>query len=163
LPSVQSLCRVLLSDARQTSVTVSSAVTTIFFAESRIRHSAKSLPSARQKTLDKEIFADPFFAIFSLPSATLDKIFAERLCYFAKCATHSFGKRGFCVHWRVQINDTMLPLTRSATSPTSIYYPIHGRHLHARPNDRRTDTCTVRCAMSSSSYYVLQWPTPIYL
>jgi hypothetical protein len=41
------LCRVLLLGARQTSVTVSSTITVIFFAESRIRRSAKSLSSGR--------------------------------------------------------------------------------------------------------------------
>jgi hypothetical protein len=60
-----------------------------FFPESRTRHSAKSLPSARQKTLGKETFADPFFAVSSLPSATLGKRFAECLCYFAECVRHS--------------------------------------------------------------------------
>jgi hypothetical protein len=71
------------------SVTVSSTVTSIFFAESRIRRSAKSLPRARQKTLGKEAFADPFFAVSSLPSATLGKGFAECLCFFAECVRHS--------------------------------------------------------------------------
>jgi hypothetical protein len=55
------LCRVLLSGTWQMFVTVFSAVMSIFLAESRIRHSAKSLLSARQKTLGKEAFADPFF------------------------------------------------------------------------------------------------------
>jgi hypothetical protein len=71
------------------SVTVSSAITSIFLAESSIRHSAKSLPSAQQKTLGKEAFADPFFAVSSLPSATLSKRFTEWLCCFAECVGHS--------------------------------------------------------------------------
>jgi hypothetical protein len=66
-----------------------SSVTSIFFTESRIRRSAKSLLSARQKTFGKEAFADTFFAVSSLPSVTLGKIFAERLCYFAECLKHS--------------------------------------------------------------------------
>ena len=45
------------------------------FAE--CRHSAKALPSARQKTLGKDVFADTFFAEWSLPSAALGKAFAE--------------------------------------------------------------------------------------
>jgi hypothetical protein len=61
-------------------------------AESRIRHSAKSLPSARQKTLGKEAFADHFFAVSSLPSATLGKGFAECLYYFAECVRHSVNE-----------------------------------------------------------------------
>jgi hypothetical protein len=40
-------------------------------------HSAKPLPSARQKTLGKEVFADEFFVMYSLPSAALGKAFAE--------------------------------------------------------------------------------------
>ena len=34
-----------------------------------VGHSAKALPSARQKTLGKATFVDPFFAEWSLPSA----------------------------------------------------------------------------------------------
>jgi hypothetical protein len=34
-------------------------------------------PSARQKTLDKEVFADEFFVVYSLPSAALGKAFAH--------------------------------------------------------------------------------------
>jgi hypothetical protein len=40
-------------------------------------HSVKLLPSARQKTLGKEVFADKFFAVYSLPSVALGKAFAE--------------------------------------------------------------------------------------
>jgi hypothetical protein len=36
-----------------------------------------SLPSAREKVLDKEGFADALFAEPSLPSVTLGKAFAE--------------------------------------------------------------------------------------
>jgi hypothetical protein len=36
-----------------------------------------SLPSAREKVLGKEVFADALFAEPSLPSVTLDKTFAE--------------------------------------------------------------------------------------
>jgi hypothetical protein len=91
------LCQVLLSVTRQTSVTVSSAVTSIFLAESRIRHSAKSLPSVQQKTLGKEAFADPFFAVSNLPSATLGKGFAECLCCFAECVRHSANEASLVV------------------------------------------------------------------
>ena len=45
------------------------------FAE--CRHSAKALPSARQKTLGKDAFADGLFIECSLPSAALGKTFAE--------------------------------------------------------------------------------------
>jgi hypothetical protein len=57
-----------------------------------------SLPSARQKVLGKEVVVDVQFAERSLPSVTLDKVFAE--CYtgkvfaecflgFAECLRHS--------------------------------------------------------------------------
>ena len=57
------------------------------FAE--CRHSAKALPSARQKTLGKDVFADSFFAECSLPSAALGKAFAECKLGFAECPWHS--------------------------------------------------------------------------
>ena len=57
------------------------------FAE--CRHSAKALPSARQKTLGKDAFADGLFAECSLPSAALDKAFAECKLGFAECPWHS--------------------------------------------------------------------------
>ena len=57
------------------------------FAE--CRHSAKALPSARQKTLGKDAFADAFFAEWSLPSAALGKAFAECKLDFAECPWHS--------------------------------------------------------------------------
>jgi hypothetical protein len=56
------------------------------------------LPSARQKTLGKEAFADPFFAVSSLPSATLGKVFAECLCCFAECVRHSTNEASPVVH-----------------------------------------------------------------
>jgi hypothetical protein len=37
----------------------------------------RSLPSAREKVLGKEVFADALFAEPPLPSATLGKAFAE--------------------------------------------------------------------------------------
>jgi hypothetical protein len=37
----------------------------------------RGLPSAREKALDKECFADALFAEPSLPSVTLGKAFAE--------------------------------------------------------------------------------------
>jgi hypothetical protein len=48
-----------------------------------------SLPSARQKALGKDIFADEIFAECSLPSATLGKGFAECNSGFAECLGHS--------------------------------------------------------------------------
>jgi hypothetical protein len=47
-------------------------------------HSAKSLPSAREKVLDKEGFADEMCVEPSLPSATLGKAFAECFRHSAK-------------------------------------------------------------------------------
>jgi hypothetical protein len=61
----------------------------LFFVESRERHSAKSLPSARQKALGKKTFADDFFAEPTLPSAALGKAFAECILLFAECGGRS--------------------------------------------------------------------------
>jgi hypothetical protein len=47
------------------------------------------LPSAQQKTLGKEVFADKFFIMYSLPSAALSKAFAECIYGFAECPGHS--------------------------------------------------------------------------
>ena len=55
-----------------------------------VGHSAKALPSARQKTLGKDAFADAFFAERCLPSAALDKAFAECKLCFAECPWHFF-------------------------------------------------------------------------
>jgi hypothetical protein len=44
------------------------------------------LPSARQKTLGKEIFVDEIFVMYSLPSATLSKAFAESKMAFVEHA-----------------------------------------------------------------------------
>jgi hypothetical protein len=55
-----------------------------------------SLPSAREKVLGKEGFADVLFAEPSLPSATLGKSFAECFWGFAECFGHSV-KRPFLV------------------------------------------------------------------
>ena len=52
-------------------------------------HSATSLPSARQKTLDKLVFADTGFAECCLPSVILDKPFAECFLGFAECLWHT--------------------------------------------------------------------------
>ena len=51
--------------------------------------SVPTLPSARQKTLGKDAFADAFFAEWSLPSAALGKAFAECKLGFAECPWHS--------------------------------------------------------------------------
>jgi hypothetical protein len=54
------------------------------------------LPSAREKVLGKEAFADVLFVEPSLPSATLGKAFAECFWGFAECFGHS-AKRPFPV------------------------------------------------------------------
>jgi hypothetical protein len=54
------------------------------------------LPSAREKVLGKEVFADALLAEPSLPSATLGKVFAECFYGFAECFGHS-TKRPFPV------------------------------------------------------------------
>jgi hypothetical protein len=48
-----------------------------FSLPSALWHSANLLPSAREKVLGKEGFADALFAEPSLPSVTLGKAFAE--------------------------------------------------------------------------------------
>ena len=55
-------------------------------------HSAKTLPSARKKTLGKGAFAVTFFTECGLPSATLGKPFAECKRAFAECIRHSANK-----------------------------------------------------------------------
>jgi len=55
-------------------------------------HSAKTLPSARKKTLGKDAFAVTFFTECGLPSATLGKPFAECKRAFAECIRHSANK-----------------------------------------------------------------------
>jgi hypothetical protein len=63
------LCRVPSGGALdKVPVNVISPVTSTFLCRVLSWHSAKSLPSARQKTLGKEVFADEFFAVYSLPS-----------------------------------------------------------------------------------------------
>jgi hypothetical protein len=52
-------------------------------------HSAKPLPSARQKALGKDIFADKIAAECRLPSVTLGKGFAECNRVFAECSRYS--------------------------------------------------------------------------
>jgi hypothetical protein len=61
------------------------------------------LPSAREKVLGKEGFADALFAEPSLPSATLGKAFAERFYGISECFGHS-TKRPFPVVYTYIIN-----------------------------------------------------------
>jgi hypothetical protein len=58
-----------------------------------------SLPSAREKVLGKEGFADALCAEPSLPSATLGKAFAECFQGFAECFRHSAKATIPVVHW----------------------------------------------------------------
>jgi hypothetical protein len=60
-----------------------------FSSPSTAWHSAKSVPSAREKVLDKEGFVDVLFAKPSLPSATLGKAYAECFPGFAEFFRHS--------------------------------------------------------------------------
>ena len=53
------------------------------------RLSAKSLPSARNLTLVKDLFAVGAFAEWRLPNVTLGKEFAECKLAFAECNRHS--------------------------------------------------------------------------
>jgi hypothetical protein len=82
-----------LPSAKQTlgkgSVTVTWRRDGDFSLPSGKRHSANSLPSARQKVLGKETAADVQFAERSLPSVTLGKAFAECKIAFAECLRHT--------------------------------------------------------------------------
>jgi hypothetical protein len=83
------LCRVPKKTLGKGSVTVTWRRDDDFSLSSTKWHSAKSLPSARQKILGKEAVADVQFAERSLPSVTLDKVFAECFLGFAECLRHS--------------------------------------------------------------------------
>jgi len=61
------------------------AVTATFLCRVPSWHSGNPLPSARHAALGKEAFAMKGYADSSLPSAALDKDFAECKAFFAKC------------------------------------------------------------------------------
>jgi hypothetical protein len=65
------------------------AVTAAFLCRVLSGTRQRSLPSAREKALGKEGFADALFAEPSLPSVTLGKAFAECFQGFAECFRHS--------------------------------------------------------------------------
>jgi hypothetical protein len=85
-----------------------------------------SLPSAREKVLGKEGFADVLFAEPSLSSETLGKAFAECFWGFAKCFGHS-AKCPFPV----------VPLPRGAFLP-----PQRGEEGASRRSSRRVHAST---------------------
>ncbi|XP_066347958.1 putative inactive G-type lectin S-receptor-like serine/threonine-protein kinase SRK [Miscanthus floridulus] len=60
-----------------------------FFVECRFSTRQSSLPSARQKTLGKDSFAESLFAECRLPRVTLDKAFTEYFLGFAVCPEHT--------------------------------------------------------------------------
>jgi hypothetical protein len=72
------------------------AVTAVIFCRVLSDTRQRSLPSAREKALGKEGFADALFTEPSLPSVTLGKAFAECFEGFAECFGHS-AKRSFPV------------------------------------------------------------------
>jgi hypothetical protein len=85
-----SLCREPTAGTRQRgSVTVTWRRDGDFSLPSVKRHSANSLPSARQKVLGKETAADVQFTERSLPSVTFGKAFAECKIAFAECLRHT--------------------------------------------------------------------------
>ena len=86
------LCRVPEKALGKGSVTVTWRRDGDFSLPSAKWHSAKSLPSARQKVLGKEAVADVQFAERSLPSVTLGKGFAECKIAFAVCLEHTAKK-----------------------------------------------------------------------
>jgi hypothetical protein len=66
------------------------------------------LPSARQKTLDKDGFANYFFTVWALPSVTLGKAFAE--CNWGFAAPVSSSARSTN---ELQKNERKLPITNA--------------------------------------------------
>jgi hypothetical protein len=86
------LCRVSPWALGEGSVTVTWRRDGDFSLPSAKWHSAKSLPSARQKVLGKDAVADVQFAERSLPSVTLGKAFAECKIAFAVCLRHTAKK-----------------------------------------------------------------------
>jgi hypothetical protein len=87
------LCRVPKKTLGKGSVTVTWRRDSDFSLPSTEWHSAKSLSSARQKVLGKEVVADVQFVERSLPSVTLGKVFAECFLGFAECLRHSAKER----------------------------------------------------------------------
>jgi hypothetical protein len=83
------LCRVPKKTLGKGSVSVTWRRDGDFSLPSTKWHSANSLPSAQQKVIGKEAVADVQFAERSLPSVTLDKVFAECFLGFAECLRHS--------------------------------------------------------------------------
>jgi hypothetical protein len=65
------------------------AVTAAFLCRVLSGTRQRSLPSAQEKALGKEGFADALFTEPSLPSVTLGKAFAECFEGFAECFRHS--------------------------------------------------------------------------
>jgi hypothetical protein len=109
--SIFFLCRVPSGGAlSKVPVNVICLVTITFLCRVLSWHSAKPLPSARQKTLGKEVFADDFFAVYSLPSAALGKAFAEGKMAFAECACVSSSVDNCCAVQQRQHRRTSVTL-----------------------------------------------------
>ena len=99
---LKNLCRVPAGLALgKAAVNGAGAVTVPFLCRVLTRHSAKPLPSARQKALGKGCFADKFFSECPLPSVALGKAFAECKGAFAECLRHSAKSRNPVVHARL--------------------------------------------------------------
>jgi hypothetical protein len=75
------------------------AVTAAFLCRVLSGTRQRSLPSAREKALGKEGFADALFAEPSLPSVILGKAFAECFQGFAECFRHSAKRLIPVVRW----------------------------------------------------------------
>jgi hypothetical protein len=86
---VKPLPSVVLDTRQRSRLRYLVAVTTTFLCRVLPDNRQTSLPSAREKVLGKEAFADVLFAEPSLPSATLDKAFAKCFWGFAECFRHS--------------------------------------------------------------------------
>ena len=60
-----------------------------FFFRETSQHSAKALQSARQKALDKQLFAVSFYVVSCLPRAAHNKAFAVCFIGSVECSRHS--------------------------------------------------------------------------
>jgi hypothetical protein len=99
----------------------------------RRRNGCFSLPSAREKTLGKEGFADALCAEPSLPSATLGKGFAECFCGFAECFGHSAKPANpVVIAGNISSDLHLCMLTRATMHPNVQSYSMHIQRTSAK-------------------------------
>jgi hypothetical protein len=124
------------------------AVTATFLCRVLPGTQQTSLPSAREKVLGKEGFADVLFAEPSLPSATLDKAFDECFWGFAECFGHS-AKRPFpvvCEPFALP-TQTVRATDRPASGPDR---PLHVLVLNTKHTGLKIQLGTLRLSICKS-------------